>query len=59
MEKLLDYNYYDFELKTKIIESFAKYEYRLAKGKRNIIHLESLIIHIIYIINIHKNKIII
>jgi replication factor C subunit 3/5 len=55
MEKLINYNY-DNELKNKIIKSFAKYEYRLAKGKRNIIHLEGLIIHIIYIINEHKNK---
>lgn len=56
--KILNYNYED-KLKDLIIKSVAKYEYRLAKGKRNIIHLESLIIHIIYIINVHKNKLII
>lgn len=55
MEKLINYDY-DKDLKSKIIESFAKYEYRLIKGKRNIIHLESLIIHIIYIINIYNQK---
>ena len=47
LEKLINYDY-DNLLKDKIIKSVAKYEYRLAKGKRNIIHLESLIIHIIY-----------
>lgn len=58
LEKLINSDY-DSLLKDKIIKSIAKYEYRLAKGKRNIIHLEALIIHIIYIINIHKNKTII
>lgn len=56
LEKLINYNY-DNLLKDKIIETFAKYEYRLIKGKRNIIHLESLIIHIIYIMNVHKKRI--
>jgi replication factor C subunit 3/5 len=58
LQKLLNHDY-DDNLKDKIIKSVAKYEYRLVKGKRNIIHLESLIIHIIYIINVHKNKTII
>jgi replication factor C subunit 3/5 len=38
----------------KIINIFAEFEMRLAKGKRNIMHFESLIFNILYILNLDQ-----
>lgn len=59
INKIVNYDppYPDY-LIHKIINIFAEYESRLSKGKRSIMHLEGLIINIIYILTT-ENKIII
>ncbi|AXN90951.1 putative replication factor C small subunit [Namao virus] len=47
---------YDLPLSVKIISTIADYDYRLQKGKRHIIHLDSLILQIILLIYQHHEE---
>lgn len=55
LEKIVKYtpSYHD-DLLSNMIEKIAFYEIRLSKGKRSVIHLESLIIDLIYLANSYK-----
>jgi replication factor C subunit 3/5 len=54
MIKLLEY-VSDLELKINIIEITSIFELRLSNGTRNICHIESYIIRIIYLLNMFNN----